>query len=406
MRGEIPMRVGLIYALLVRATLMGSSGCGGQVISGAGGDGGFDGASEGSEKDVAGLDGPASYGPASDGNAPETSLPCGAWGDQCCSHACDVGLVCSGGTCIATDAGTPPLSCAPGGPGMTDCGKNSESCCASPEVATGAYYRAYGYSTSGAMGPLGESAPATISGFRLDKYDVTVGRFRQFVNAWSGGAGYLPPAGSGKHAHLNGGSGLANSGAPGTYETGWVASDDDMVAPTSENLECYMGGPSWTASAGANENLPILCENWYEAYAFCIWDGGFLPSEAEWGYAAAGGTQERDFPWGSTVPDTGGNQYAVVCVGNPAPVGTATLGAGLWGQLDLEGEAFNWTLDWYGNNYVVPCTNCAFLKEQGRRTSRGCSFGGSIAALRSYERTPMAPATRYAGNGFRCARVP
>ncbi|MGO9835775.1 MAG: SUMF1/EgtB/PvdO family nonheme iron enzyme [Polyangiaceae bacterium] len=34
----------------------------------------------------------------------------------------------------------------------------------------------------------------------------------------------------------------------------------------------------------------IDCVNWYESYTFCIWDGGFLPSEAEWEYAAGGGS--------------------------------------------------------------------------------------------------------------------
>jgi len=47
-----------------------------------------------------------------------------------------------------------------------------------------------------------------VGDFKLDKYEVTVGRFRQFVAAWNGGAGYTPPAGSGKHTHLNGGNGL------------------------------------------------------------------------------------------------------------------------------------------------------------------------------------------------------
>jgi formylglycine-generating enzyme required for sulfatase activity len=48
-----------------------------------------------------------------------------------------------------------------------------------------------------------------------------------------------------------------------------------------------LGGLFWlahrTSSAGSKENLPINCVNWWESYAFCIWDGGFLPSEAEWG---------------------------------------------------------------------------------------------------------------------------
>ena len=118
----------------------------------------------------------------------------------------------------------------------------------------------------------------------------------------------LPPAGSGKHTHLNGGQGLGEQRQRrGTYEPGWDATDWNNttdIDPTNANLASCTIYSTWTASAGSQENLPINCVNWYEAYAFCIWDGGFLPSEAEWEYAAAGGSQQREYPWGSTTPGT------------------------------------------------------------------------------------------------------
>src|SRR5258708_39021935 len=110
--------------------------------------------------------------------------------------------------------------------------------------------------------------PAIVSGLRLDKYLVTVGRFRQFVNAVlppDGGAGWLPPTASGKHTHLNGGNGLNATG--GGYEPGWVASDNSDIAPTNTNLACpsASGFPpfaTWTPSASGQENLPINCITW------------------------------------------------------------------------------------------------------------------------------------------------
>jgi formylglycine-generating enzyme required for sulfatase activity len=215
---------------------------------------------------------------------------------------------------------------------------------------------------------------------------------------------------------------LANSGSTGIYETGWLPSDNTKIAPTEANLTCSDGSHStWTSTAGNQENLPINCVNWYEAYAFCIWDGGFLPSEAEWEYAAAGGGQQREYPWGSTAPGTAcpgsGCEYAIYncdypsgsgrCAGvtDIAPVGTASMGAGAWGQLDLAGELWEWNLDWYQLRYVEPCANCAKLSPASNRVVRGADFSDAAS---------LEPTTRKAGPpsfsshyvGFRCARAP
>jgi formylglycine-generating enzyme required for sulfatase activity len=259
--------------------------------------------------------------------------------------------------------------------------------------------------------------PATVSTFRLDKYDVTVGRFRRFVAAWNGGSGYSPPAGSGKHVHLGGGRGLVGGGTAGTYEPGWLTSDSVNIAPTDANLACNPGYETWTRTPANHDKHPINCVNWYEAYAFCIWDGGFLPSEAEWEYAAAGGSDQREYPWGSMSPGTG-NSYAIygcyypsgttTCtndVTNIAPVGTASLGAGRWGQLDLVGNVIQWNLDWF-LAYAVPCTDCADLSPGSSRVSRGGNFVFAAQNLLPPHPAGDLPTVRIGELGFRCARAP
>jgi sulfatase modifying factor 1 len=311
-----------------------------------------------------------------------------------------------------SDAATPP-SCSPDGPGRTNCGALHESCCTSPLVMGGTFSRTY---TSDGTAATGLADPATITSFRLDKYDVTVGRFRQFVAAWNDGAGYTPPSGSGKHAHLNGGRGLEDSVASGFYETGWLPSDDGNIAPTDANL-ASCGFDEWTDTTGGDELRPMSCVSWYEAYAFCIWDGGFLPSEAEWEYAAAGGSQQREYPWGTTAPGTT-NQYAIYgcnypsgtanCtdVSNIAPVGTATSGAGLLGHLDLAGNVWQWNLDWsapYSGG-----TDCAYLTGASSRVLRGGNFSvyGGTSYLLPPVRNDDSPSDRSYDSGFRCARTP
>ncbi len=236
--------------------------------SGSGNSSGSSSASSSASSSVSNSSGGSSSGSActpgaqqcSDSAHIETCSSTGQWGDV---WACSTGS-CSNGACEKSDGGSPPPSCQTGDGGVTDClaaGGGTESCCTSLEVAGGTFYRTY---TNTGGGPNHEADPATVSGFRLDKYLVTVGRFRQFVSAWNGGAGYLPAAGSGKHTHLNGGQGLVNVGDGGGYESGWVASNDGNVAPTNANLACE-NPATWTDAPGNQENLPITCITWQEA---------------------------------------------------------------------------------------------------------------------------------------------
>jgi formylglycine-generating enzyme len=346
------------------------------------------------------------------------------------SWPCATGT-CHGGACTGTT--TTATSCQATGPGLTDCpGEGGpESCCTSLEVPGGTFDRTY---ENTGNGPLpGATDPATVSGFRLDKYLVTVGRFRRFMNVLDGGAGAgVPEGGSGKQTHLNGEAGLEN-GATGTFETGWLATDDSKLALEDSSLSSCGTTSTWTHALGTQEPLPIDCVSWYQAYAFCIWDGGFLPSEAEWEYAAAGGSQQRLYPWGSADPGSGATSYAYAIyatgaadagclypapgsdcnsVSSIAPVGTPQAGAALWGQLDMGGELWEWNLDVATSAYPNPCKDCATLPEDGGASSDRWYPGGAFD--RASDQLMLPPQYFYSGPpdlpegnvGFRCARSP
>jgi formylglycine-generating enzyme len=342
------------------------------------------------------------------GNGVET---CGADGQWHATMACSES--CTDGGC-----GTFP-SCASGGAGAgNDCGgvdggAGTKDCCASFEVGGGTFDRSYdGVSTSF----MSQAFPATVSGFRLDAYEVTVGRFRKFVSAVD--LGWLPDAGSGKHAYLNGGSGLANVGVDaGASEPGWSMSWNSNLAssaPTwNSDLACPTG--TWTPSAGADEHRPINCITWYEAYAFCIWDGGFLPSEAEWNYAASGGSDQRVYPWSSpptaTTIDCAHANYSpmgmTACSATgPNDVGSESpAGDGKYGQADLAGNVGEWTLD-SNAEYVTPCADCSNVAPLTSPVWRGGSYSLVALALEASYRNTSLPAARDGSVGVRCGRSP
>lgn len=293
----------------------------------------------------------------------------------------------------------------------------------------GSFYK--DYSNAGCE-PTCEFNYASVSTFRLDKYVVTVGRFRQFVNAvlpGDGGLGWLPDAGSGKHTYLNLGLGLANANQNGAYEPGWSTQCNPLVTPTSSSLQSCMGGApggyfpgsNWTDQPGANENEAIVCVNGCEAYAFCIWDGGFLPSDAEWVYAAAGGDEQRAYPWGPADPGLA-NRYAIYDCAYPTPtpsltctsaalnlaaVGTAPLGAGRWGHLDLAGEVWERSLDGAEDTSCTDCAVVAYRDGAPGGVVRGGSYNSPGPGLLapSYSGS-SGPAERRYDTGFRCARSP
>jgi formylglycine-generating enzyme required for sulfatase activity len=305
----------------------------------------------------------------------------------------------------ASDAG-PVLSCI----GLAPiCGPTgTSSCCGSPLVPGGTFYRSYDPVGDGMYPSM--SAPATVSDFRLDTYEVTVGRFRQFVNAGMGTQANPPAAGAGART-LNG---LANQG-------GWDPSDNSNLTANTAALEagvqCYAAYQTWTDSPGANEALPMDCMTWYEGFAFCVWDGGFLPTEAEWNYAAAGGSDQRAYPWSSPVSSVSLDcSYANYDPG-PACVNGTTGGAnrvgsespkgdGKYGQADLAGNVWEWALDWYNSTYQTPCDDCANLTAASLKVQLGGALYNPGTILRTGYRGYTMPGPRGFGYGVRCARAP
>jgi sulfatase modifying factor 1 len=314
----------------------------------------------------------------------------GLEGQSCASMT---GTECNGESCctsIVVPGGTFPM-----GRGTETCTECSDGCPANPRNLN-------------CGGDEQPEHPATISSFRLDKFEVTVGRFRAFVEAGAGIRTHPPAAGAGAH--------------PLIAASGWDSAWDSQLAADRAQLEdwitCGSDVEAWTASGAANEQYPMNCTTWYEAFAFCIWDGGRLPTEAEWEYAAAGGDENRVFPWGNDVTEPAPADYFETTLSPgtfpPCVVGSYANGNGRWGHADLAGSVDEWVLDFWAYYYYLDtetgCSDCANLSSGGYRVHRGGSWFTSAAhffraAFRNHDHSenPL-PHVPRSDIGIRCAR--
>jgi formylglycine-generating enzyme len=307
---------------------------------------------------------------------------------------------------------SPPASCV--GLPATCGASGNDDCCDSPAIPTGSYDRSYDVADDTHSGDT--SAPATISDLRLDKYEVTVGRFRAFVAAGMGTQASPPPAGAGAHPRIPG--------------SGWDASWNTFLPENTTALLARIGclpftRATWTDMRAANEHRPMNCISWYLAMAFCAWDGGFLPTEAEWNYAAAGGDQQRAYPWsnpaGSRSIEPSYASYGdgqLNCLGDGMPdctvgdlvaVGSKPSGDGRWGQSDLAGNVWEWNLDTYSPTYTTPCMDCVCFDCPnvivGReRVIRGGGYASVPEHVRTGYRFSSIPSDTFDYVGVRCAR--
>jgi len=102
-------------------------------------------------------------------------------------------------------------------------------------------------------------------------------------------------------------------------------------------------------------NHPINCVDWKQADAYCSWAGKRLPTEAEWEKAARG-VKGGKYPWGNTESSDCDravmDYFGCGCgTGGTLPVGSKPGGISPFRVMDMAGNVWEWTSDWYDENY-------------------------------------------------------
>ncbi len=244
--------------------------------------------------------------------------------------------------------------------------------------------------------------------FYMGAHEVTVGQFRQFVEA----SGFVP-----------------ESIKDGTGAYGYRVDYDPSKTARGDAFEGRDPRYSWLNPGFAQTDThPVVNITYADALAFAAWlsqrEGHRyrLPTEAEWEYAARAGTRSRyhsgDAPdsllkvanvfdadsaihwlrW-KDMALTGSDGYAFT-----APVGSFAPNA--WGLHDMHGNVWEWVSDWHADDYYAKSPG---LDPQGPsdghvRVRRGGSWHTWPFYARVSYRNYNAESSRYTLLGFRLVR--
>jgi formylglycine-generating enzyme required for sulfatase activity len=150
---------------------------------------------------------------------------------------------------------------------------------------------------------------------------------------------------------------------------------------------------------------PVVIVTWQEAADFCAKAGGRLPTEAEWEYAARGGRDGANYPWGDETPtdEPGMPNGAAFESDRARPV--KSYPANGYGLYDVAGNVWEWTADVGALYRAGTLVDPQGLAAGSTRIVRGGSFGDAARNLRLSNRTSNRSDSINVNVGFRCART-
>lgn len=194
----------------------------------------------------------------------------------------------------------------------------------------------------------------------------------------------------------------------------------DIYEVVQEDFEDVMNN---NPSRYKEDLKPVENVTWFEADEYCKKVGKRLPSEAEWEYAARGGTQttyywgdemDASFTWyegnsGVPVLAVGDKHVKVVPLhigragGSAHPVGTKR--ENIFGLYDMIGNVWEWVDDWYHLKYYKlskRTKNPRGPKKGELKSLRGGSWYTGALMTRIANRASEKPTKRSDDLGFRC----